>query len=176
MRAAYAWVERRWPRTPHTLLIEKSANGTEIIAALKRELTGVLSVSVSTDKITRAMAAQPPLEAGNIYLPGRAAPDTAAGYEAAQWVSCLIEEAATFPNGTHDDQVDAYSQAINWARGRNNGTMRISIPQGRIPTHDDHLSYLHARRPSPLLDRRSVSFAELGAIIGVPVTHGYGPG
>ena len=28
----------------------------------------------------------------------------------------LIEEAATFPNGKHDDQVDAYSQAINWAR------------------------------------------------------------
>src|SRR5205814_4843120 len=61
MRAAHAWVERRWLRTAHNILIEKSANGTEIIAELKRELPGVKAVTVSQDKITRAIAASPPL-------------------------------------------------------------------------------------------------------------------
>ena len=57
MRDAHDWVEERWPRAPYTILIEKSANGAEIIAALKRELTGVIAITVSTDKITRAIAA-----------------------------------------------------------------------------------------------------------------------
>ena len=76
----------------------------------------MIAITVSTDKVTRAIAAQPHLEAGNIHLPGHAAPDTAAGYHAPDWVANLIEEAATFPNGKHDDQVDAFSQAINWAQ------------------------------------------------------------
>jgi predicted phage terminase large subunit-like protein len=132
MRASHAWVERHWKRRPHTLLIEKSANGPEIISELKRELSGVTAINPNKDKFTRAMAASPALEAGNIFLPGRAAPDTAAGYHAAEWVESLIEECANFPNGRHDDQVDAFSQAINWARGRGTSGMRSSVPTGRI--------------------------------------------
>ena len=116
MRDAHAWVEQRWPRVAHSILIEKSANGAEIIAALKRELPGVIAVTVSQDKITRAIAAAPLLESGNILVPGHAAPDSVAGYDAPDWVADLIEEAAVFPNGKHDDQVDALSQALNWAR------------------------------------------------------------
>lgn len=33
--------------------------------------------------------------------------------ELAPWVGGLIDEAAGFPNATHDDQVDALSQALN---------------------------------------------------------------
>ena len=134
MRNANTWVSERWPRAPYTTLVEKSANGAEIIATLKRELTGVIPITVSTDKITRAIAAQPPLESGNIHLPGRAAPNTAAGYHAPDWVANLIEEAATFPNGKHDDQVDAFSQAIIWAEGkRATGPRGIFVPRGQIP-------------------------------------------
>jgi len=134
MRNANTWVSERWPRAPYTTLVEKSANGAEIIATLKRELTGVIPITVSTDKITRAIAAQPPLESGNIHLPGRAAPNTAAGYRAPDWVANLIEEAATFPNGKHDDQVDAFSQAIIWAEGkRATGPRGIFVPRGQIP-------------------------------------------
>ena len=53
-------------------------------------------------------AAAPPLESGNVYLPGREAPDLPAGYQADDWVASLIEEAASFPNGKHDDQVDSF--------------------------------------------------------------------
>src|SRR5262249_13986445 len=102
MRAAHAWVERRWPRTAHTILIEKSANGTEIIAELRRELTGIRAINASIDKITRAIAASPALESGNVLVPGRPAPGTAARYQAPDWVANLIEEAATFPNAKND--------------------------------------------------------------------------
>ena len=87
MRAAHPWVEQRWPDAAHTILIEKSANGVEIIAELKRELPGVLAVTVSTDKITRAIAAAPPSKSGNVFVPGRAAPDTASRLSAPEWVA-----------------------------------------------------------------------------------------
>jgi len=141
MRAAYAWAKERWPRAAHTVLIEKSANGAEIVAALKRELPGVLPVTVSNDKITRAIAASPPLESGNIYLPGHAAPDTTAGYQAPDWVASLIEEAALFPHGRYDDQVDAFSQAINWAANRPTSGISICIPRRRFAINDYALGY-----------------------------------
>jgi predicted phage terminase large subunit-like protein len=134
MRDAYEWGREHWPRAAHTILIEKSANGAEIIATLKRELTGVIAVTVSTDKISRVIAASPPLESGNVHLPGRLIADSPAGYDAPAWVANLIEEAANFPNGRYDDQVDAYSQAINWAGSHPRGTtMRIYVAKGRIP-------------------------------------------
>ena len=178
MRAAHAWVKERWPQAAHTILIEKSANGAEIIVALKRQLTGVLPVTVSNDKITRAIAASPPLESGNIYLPGRAAPDTTAGYTAPDWVASLIEEAATFPNGRHDDQVDAYSQAINWARGRATIPMRSSVARGRIPDNLEALGLtgltystaLHRGTLRRDYSRRLGTLEELAAKLGLPLT------
>ena len=149
MRDAHAWVEQRWPRAAHTILIEKSANGAEIISALKRELTGVVAVPVSTDKITRAIAASSPLESGNILLPGHAAPDTPAGYHAPDWVANLIEEAALFPNAKYDDQVDAFSQAINWARRHSSEPARGYVPRGRIPDNTYALGLTSPHHPQP---------------------------
>ncbi len=45
----------------------------------------------------------PLVEAGNVYLPH---PDYM------PWVKDFIEECAAFPNGAHDDQVDAMTQAL----------------------------------------------------------------
>jgi predicted phage terminase large subunit-like protein len=45
----------------------------------------------------------PLIEAGNVYLPH---PDCA------PWIGEFIEECAAFPNGAHDDQVDAMTQAL----------------------------------------------------------------
>jgi predicted phage terminase large subunit-like protein len=156
MRTGDAWVKARWPRAAHTILIEKSANGTEIIAALRREIPGVIPVTVSTDKITRAIAASPALESGNVFLPGDAAPTTPAGYRAPDWVGDLIEEAATFPNGKYDDQVDAFSQAMNWAADKDTKIfMRISVPRGRIPENLYAKGLAGAARYPSVLDRNS---------------------
>jgi len=56
-------------------------------------------------KVARAQAIAPLVEAGNVYLPH---PDFA------PWVNDFIEECAAFPNGAHDDQVDAMTQALLW--------------------------------------------------------------
>jgi predicted phage terminase large subunit-like protein len=83
-------------------LVEDKANGTAVIATLKREIPGLIPVEPEGGKVVRARAVSPDIEAGNVYLP-----------EGADWVSDFIEECAKFPNGTFDDQVDAMTQALN---------------------------------------------------------------
>jgi predicted phage terminase large subunit-like protein len=133
MRAAHAFVEERWPRAAHSIVVEKAANAAEIVAQLQKEISGVSAIPVTTDKITRAIAAAPPLESGHVYVPGHAAPDSTAGYRAPEWTASFIEEMASFPNGRYDDQVDSYSQAMAWARTRPTHPARFYVPQGTIP-------------------------------------------
>ena len=56
------------------------------------------------------------VEAGNVYLPG-AANSSGTGYDprTPDWVQTFVEEAASFPRGAHDDQVDAMTQALRKA-------------------------------------------------------------
>ena len=61
-------------------------------------------------KLARATAVSPLVEAGNVYLPHP---------EYAPRVNDFIEECAAFPNGAHDDQVDAMTQALlRWNMAR----------------------------------------------------------
>lgn len=92
----------KWPRCL-AKLIEDKANGSAVIQMLSREIPGILPVNPEGGKIARAAAVRPLIEAGNIYLPHPAW---------ASWVSDFIEECAAFPNGAHDDQVDAMTQAL----------------------------------------------------------------
>ncbi len=46
----------------------------------------------------------PFVAAGNVHVPADGL---------ASWVGAFIEEAAAFPLGKHDDQVDAFSQAVS---------------------------------------------------------------
>ena len=92
----------KWP-TATAKLIEDKANGPAIIATLKRELQGLIPVNPQGSKEARLSAVAPQIEAGNVYLPD---PSTS------PWVHDFIEEMAGFPNGAHDDQVDALSQAL----------------------------------------------------------------
>ena len=92
----------KWPRTV-AKLIEDKANGSAVIQMLAHEIPGLLPVNPSGGKIARAQAISPLVEAGNVYLPHP---------EYAPWVNDFIEECIQFPNGAHDDQVDAMTQAI----------------------------------------------------------------
>ena len=134
MRGMTATAERLWPRVPMRILVEKTANGVEIIAELKREIRGITPISVSTSKVLRAEAAEPALESGNIWVPGQADPGLPTGYDSAitpAFTQTLIEGCAVFPNGSHDDVVDMFTQAVNWTRGR---TRQGSIS---VPSFDD---------------------------------------
>lgn len=76
-------------------------------AVLRRGLSGLIGVPPKHSKVVRARAVSPLLEAGNVHV-----------VESDPQALALIEEAAQFPNGTHDDMVDAWSQAMSrMARG-----------------------------------------------------------
>ena len=146
MRAMTEQAQQQWPRLPMRILIEKSANGVEIIDELKRELRGILPVTASTSKIARAEAAEPALEAGNIHLPGEAAPDMPAGYNDAMtpaFAAGLIEECAVFPNGAHDDQVDMFTQAVNWTRSHARTGRVTSVPKDASPSQASSPTSIH---------------------------------
>lgn len=100
--AALRTLSAKWPGA-HLKLIEGKANGPAVIAAANREIPGLVEVEPQGSKVARASAASPYLEAGNVWLPD----PTIAG-----WVHDFIEECAAFPNGAHDDQVDAMTQAL----------------------------------------------------------------
>ena len=92
----------KWP-TLLAKLIEDKANGSAVIQMLSREIPGILPVNPEGGKIARAAAVSPLIEAGNVYLPHPLWQP---------WVNDFIEECAAFPNGAHDDQVDAMTQAL----------------------------------------------------------------
>src|SRR5262249_24862317 len=96
--AAMRALTQRWPRA-RLKLVEAKENGSAVIDTLRGEIGGIVAVNPQGGKEARAHAAAPDLEAGNFYLPKT------------DWAKDFIEEAAQFPNGSHDDQVDAWSQA-----------------------------------------------------------------
>jgi predicted phage terminase large subunit-like protein len=88
---------------PRGILIEDKASGQSLIQELRANTKlPILPVSVDSDKITRAYAVTPMIEAGNVYLP-----------EETPWVQDFIDECAVFPNGVNDDSVDSLTQALN---------------------------------------------------------------
>lgn len=128
------WALERWPNLGFTSVIEKSANGVEIIDDLKREITGVKDWTASTDKVTRAWAAEPDISSGNVFLPGFASPE-GSGYDESRTPAGtqeLVEQCAKFPHDEHDDMVDMVTQLINWARRHAAQPATASVARGTI--------------------------------------------
>ena len=102
---AVVGLSAKWPMCI-AKLIEDKANGSAVIQMLSGSISGLLPVNPEGGKVARAAAVSPLIEAGNVYLPHP---------QYAPWVDAFIEECAAFPNGAHDDQVDAMTQAlIRW--------------------------------------------------------------
>ena len=59
------------------------------------------------DKEARLLAQSARFEAGQVYLPSEA-----------PWLATYVGELLAFPNGRHDDQVDATSQALDYLTTR----------------------------------------------------------
>ena len=93
---------------PQAVLVEDKASGQSLIQELKRETRiPLLPISVDADKVSRAHAVTPLIEAGNVWLP-----------ETAPWLNNYLNELSAFPSGKHDDQVDATTQFLNWVTNR----------------------------------------------------------
>lgn len=93
----------RWPEAV-AKFVEDKANGPAIITALKSTLGGIIPIEPEGSKYARASAIAPFVEAKNVYLPVSSLLPN---------VDDLLEEAKNFPNSSHDDTIDAMSQALN---------------------------------------------------------------
>lgn len=127
------YVRRMFPRVAHYILIENAGYGVELIIDLKRELTGVTKISPTQDgdKVMRAEAASSDLESGNCWLPGvGGGADETLGpvRKAAAVITKFIESCALFPLAEHDDDVDAWSQCMNFLRARSVRPARTASP------------------------------------------------
>lgn len=94
---------------PHAKWIEDTANGPALIAALSKEVHGIIPIKPRGSKVARAEAVTPQFEAGNVFIPDPSK---------APWVSDYIEELCTFPGAMNDDQVDTTTQALTQMSAR----------------------------------------------------------
>ena len=99
-------------RYPHAVrkLVEDAANGPAIVSSLGDRIEGVIAVTPQGGKIARARAAQPRVEAGNIYLPNPRPYGVL--IEERAWVDDFLHACTVFPRGRHDDDVDAFTQLV----------------------------------------------------------------
>lgn len=92
----------RWPEA-FAKLVEDKANGPAVISMMKHRLHGLIEVEPQGGKEARAHAVSPAVEAGNCFLPHpRFAP----------WIRDFLAQLSAFPKASHDDDVDACSQAL----------------------------------------------------------------
>lgn len=98
------------------------AEATAVEALRRRGMSNLVANPPKGDKSVRARAhIVPAAEAGNVHLAGRG------------WTAHLLDELASFPDGAHDDQVDAMSQAL-FKLGRAPATATAPTGNVRPPT------------------------------------------
>lgn len=97
-------LNNRWRgRGLRAMYIEDKASGQSLIQELKRESgMSIIPYKVVHDKVARVNAILPIIEGGRVFIP-----------ETAQWLDEFIDECVSFPGGSHDDQVDAVTMAID---------------------------------------------------------------
>ncbi len=86
------------------VLIEDKANGSAVIQVLQKEMY-CIPVDPNGGKIARLNAVSAAIESGHVFLPD---PGTS------PWVTDFIDQFTAFPNGRHDDMVDAATQAMQY--------------------------------------------------------------
>lgn len=103
----------RIPQDPGQAGKSQAANFTKLLAGF-----GVTAKPVSGDKITRAEPFAAQVNVGNVLM------------LRAEWNDILIGEMRVFPNGTHDDQVDAGADAFDELNIHNFGMLDWMQQQG----------------------------------------------
>lgn len=86
------------------VLIEETGAGSGLISQLNEEGFYPVPIRPQISKQERAYLQTPKLEAGQVYLPKNA-----------PWLDAFKAEIDVFPNGRHDDQVDALTQLLDYS-------------------------------------------------------------
>jgi len=97
---------------PDRVLIEDAATGRSLFDELFRDdRRRYERIRPENDKETRFQSSLAPVEEGKVFLP-----------KEALWLPVFKRELQSFPHGRNDDQVDSFSQLLNWSKG--NGIYR----------------------------------------------------
>ncbi|WP_342212889.1 phage terminase large subunit [Rhizobium sp. CFBP 8762] len=83
------------------MVVEDKVSGTGLIQAVKRKSVPVIALQRDKDKYTRALDAVPSVASGLVVLP-----------KTATWKATFISEYAAFPDGSFDDQIDPFIDAV----------------------------------------------------------------
>jgi predicted phage terminase large subunit-like protein len=111
---------------PNAVLVEDKASGQSLIQELQRDTRlPILPIKADTDKVSRAYAVTPIIEAGRVLLP-----------DGAPWLSDYLDSMASFPNAAHDDDVDSTTQALNYMIGRGNSMGLFDFMRRQAEEHD----------------------------------------
>ena len=87
-------------------LIEDAGSGSSLLQDLRHTIR-LIGITPNGEKVVRFQAVTPLIEAGQVHLPARA-----------PWLEPFRRELLSFPASANDDQVDAFSQLLNWVRNR----------------------------------------------------------
>jgi predicted phage terminase large subunit-like protein len=90
---------------PDSILIEKKASGQSLIQDLRMTGLPIFEFQPDRDKVARAYSITSLFHNKRIYAPFKK-----------DWAMDVIDEARTFPTGSHDDYMDTLSQALIWMR------------------------------------------------------------
>jgi predicted phage terminase large subunit-like protein len=104
-------------RTP-TLLIEESPISQGLIQSLRGQWINVTPYKPETDKRARLIAQTDLFAGGSVRFPRRAG-----------WLEEFTAELLAFP-GRHDDQVDALTQGLAWARQPQGARLTVGTVRG----------------------------------------------
>ena len=88
---------------PDAVLIEDKASGQSLLQDLHNDSLPLIAIMPKDDKVTRFARISSQFEAGKLLFP-----------VTATWKDECINELLQFPKGTHDDVVDALTQAVFW--------------------------------------------------------------
>jgi predicted phage terminase large subunit-like protein len=128
LRHAIVALSERWGAD--VTLIEKTQLGHALLQDLRRtRALAPILVEPRYDKEARLLAQSARFEAGQVYLPTEA-----------PWLGAYIGELLAFPNGRHDDQVDATTYALHYLTARR--------PRNEPPVRRSRDSILRGLRPT----------------------------
>lgn len=127
--------------------IESVAFQVSVVQQARRDGLACRKLIPKGDKVARATAASVRFEAGLVCW-----------RKGFSWIDDLEEELITFPNGTHDDQVDMVSYACIEA-----SKIKGTIPQELPPKEDEEEA---TRELSRMDDDRTYSEAEWLSLVG----------
>jgi len=117
-----------------TILVEDKSAGISLIQDLRRAHLPVAAYNPGkADKIQRLNIVSHIIARGRVWIPES---DKRKGY-VKDWAEPLVSQICSFPDSTHDDFVDACTQALRWLRDA--GWLEVDPPPRDDWDEDDYV-------------------------------------